>query len=87
MAGYSDIDPKIVADGVIAKDCYAVVYAPKTQRKRFPQSCVEVFDSMDADYDAADPARQRYAAQVIGPSRSSEGLKLFYLVRWLSAVD
>ncbi|MCB1736059.1 MAG: hypothetical protein H6981_14885 [Gammaproteobacteria bacterium] len=81
------MDPKIVADGVIARECYAVVYAPKANRKRFPANCVEVFDTLDAAYEAADPGARRFAAEVIGPSRSSEGQQLFYLVRWLSAVD
>ena len=87
MASSWQIDPKIVADGVVTRECFAVVYTHKARRKRFPASCVELFETMDADYEAADPGANRYAAEVIGPSRSSEGQKLFYLVRWLSAVD
>ncbi|MBK7026153.1 MAG: hypothetical protein IPH40_03965 [Polaromonas sp.] len=33
----------------------------------------------------ANPAQNLHAAEVVGPSRSSEGLKLYYLVRWLNA--
>jgi hypothetical protein len=32
---------------------------------------------------AADPEHHRHAAIVAGPSKSSEGQYLFYLVRWL----
>jgi hypothetical protein len=31
----------------------------------------------------ADPARQIHPAVVYGPSTSSEGQQIFYLVRWL----
>jgi hypothetical protein len=31
----------------------------------------------------SDPAHGKYAALVIGPSRSSEGFRLYYLKGWL----
>lgn len=68
----------------IVKDVYAVVYTPRRHRDRFPQNCVEVFDSMEEALAAADPAQKRYAAKVSGPSRSSEGQQLYYLLQWLS---
>ena len=61
----------------------AVVTARQARRKRFPEQVVEVVDSIDAAQRAADPARHRHAALVAGPSRSSEGVRLYYLVRWL----
>lgn len=67
---------------VVEEQC-AVVYAPRKGRDRFPENCVEVFASEEAAVAAADPAGKRYAARVLGPSRSSEGLRLYYLVRWL----
>jgi len=33
----------------------------------------------------ADPANKRYAAKMIGPARSSEGIRVFYLLEWLTA--
>lgn len=62
---------------------YAVVYAPRRGRKRFPASCVETFPSLEAALAAADPAGSRYPARVVGPSKSSEGLYVYYLDRWL----
>ncbi|MDP2431411.1 MAG: hypothetical protein Q8O33_05220 [Pseudomonadota bacterium] len=62
---------------------YVVIYAPRRNRKRFPESCVAVHVSEAAARAAAQPERGYYAAVASGPSRSSEGLRLFYLVRWL----
>lgn len=62
---------------------YAVVFTPRKQRKRFPENCVEIKPSVDAAVEAADPPGHRYPALVYGPSRSSEGFRLYYLVQWL----
>ncbi len=62
---------------------YAVVYVPRRSRNRFPASCVQIEPSADAALAAADPQRKRYAARVSGPSKSSEGQYLYYLVDWL----
>ncbi len=62
----------------------AVVYAPGgRRRKRFPENCVQLCPSEEAARAGADPAAHRYAAMVAGPSRSSEGFRLYYLVEWL----
>ena len=61
-----------------------VIYSPSGKsRKRFPEGVVEVYPSEAEALSHADPAQRRYAAIASGPSRSSEGFKLFYLVRWL----
>ncbi len=62
---------------------YVVIYTPQRKRKRFPESCVAVHVSEVAARAAAKPEQGYYAAVASGPSRSSEGLRLFYLVRWL----
>lgn len=62
---------------------YAVVYVPKRNRKRFSANCVELFDSAEAARAAAAPAQFRFSARVLGPSKSSEGQYLYYLVDWL----
>jgi hypothetical protein len=75
---FSDVESKVV--GTLA----VVIYSPSGKnRKRYPEGVVEVYAS-DADALAhADPPKNRHAAIASGPSRSSEGFKLFYLVRWL----
>lgn len=70
-------------DGRVVDEHFAVVYAPRRQRGRFPEDCVEVVPTAEAAREAADPEARRYAARVLGPSRSSEGIRLYYLVKWL----
>jgi hypothetical protein len=67
----------------VVEQHFAVVYAPRRQRDRFPESCVQPVDSAMAARTTADPAARRYPAIVVGPSRSSEGAMLYYLVQWL----
>lgn len=62
---------------------YVVIYAPQGNRKRFPESCVSVKLTETEARQAADPERGYRAAVASGPSRSSEGYRLYYLVRWL----
>lgn len=78
MRGYY-LDP----DSKVADEHFAVVYAPRRARDRFPENCVQIVDCEAAALDAADPDNKRYAARVVGPARSSEGLRVFYLVCWL----
>ncbi len=70
------------SDSEIVNEHFAVIYAPG-RRKRYPENCVEVFASEEEAVAAADPQKDRVAAVVLGPSRSSEGFRLYYLVRWL----
>jgi len=44
---------------------------------------VEIYASETEARAHADPDNNRHAAIASGPARSSEGFKLFYLVRWL----
>lgn len=62
---------------------YVVIYAPQRNRKRFPEACVAAHLSEAAARAAAKPELGYFAAVASGPSRSSEGLRLFYLLRWL----
>lgn len=63
---------------------FALVQATRGKRKRFPENCVEVTASAEAALQRQVPAQNLHAAEVMGPSRSSEGFRLYYLVRWLS---
>jgi hypothetical protein len=73
------IDP----EGKVVNERFALVYAPRRARDRFPESCVTVVDTEAAALAGADTAKHLYPARVIGPSRSSEGFRLYYLVNWL----
>lgn len=78
VQGYR-LDP----DGKVAGEHFAVVYAPKRTRDRVPEGNVQIVDSEAAARAGADATRHLMAARVVGPARSSEGLRLFYIVRWL----
>ncbi|MDH3355031.1 MAG: hypothetical protein OEL79_07440 [Chromatiales bacterium] len=64
---------------------YAVVYAPKVGRKkqRFPANVVTIYTTSEEAVAASNDEKKLIAAQVYGPSRSSEGVMLYYLSRWL----
>jgi len=80
VQGYS-LDPD--ANAKVADERYAVVYAPKRSRDRVPEGNVTVVESEQAALDRADPAKKLFPARVVGPARSSEGFRLYYIVRWL----
>lgn len=61
-----------------------VIYTPGGRsRKRYPENCVTVFSDDAAALAAARPEEGYHAAIASGPSRSSEGFRLYYLLRWL----
>ncbi|MEW5771365.1 MAG: hypothetical protein AB1831_13500 [Pseudomonadota bacterium] len=70
-------------EGGVVRARYVVIYAPKRSRKRFPEGCVTEYESAAQALAGARPAEGYHAAVASGPSRSSEGFRLYYLVRWL----
>lgn len=74
----SDSESPVVRTG------YMVIYAPRRgTRKRFPENCVVLHATETEAIAAARPEQGYHAAVASGPSRSSEGFFLYYLVRWL----
>ncbi|MGD2136657.1 MAG: hypothetical protein PVJ66_00085 [Gammaproteobacteria bacterium] len=67
----------------VSRERYAVIFTPRLNRKRFPAGCVEIHATREAAQAAADPANKRHAARVVGPSKSSEGQFIYYLLDWL----
>lgn len=67
----------------VSQECFAVIFTPRQSRKRFPAGCVEIFATAEAALAAADPDNKRHAARVVGPSKSSEGQFIYYLINWL----
>lgn len=61
----------------------ALIYSPQRRRTRFPENCVQVMKSAEEACNGADTGKNLYPARVLGPSRSSEGFNLYYLVDWL----
>jgi hypothetical protein len=62
---------------------FAAIFTPRTDRKRYPAACVEIYESEELALAAADPPKRRHAARVVGPSKSSEGQYIYYLMEWL----
>ncbi|MCY3803580.1 MAG: hypothetical protein OXG06_04135 [Gammaproteobacteria bacterium] len=79
MRGLVPPDP----EGGVSKIQYAVVYVPKRSRKRFAANCVEIKNDAEQAQAAADPGNKKFAAKVVGPSKSSEGQLIYYLLDWL----
>lgn len=73
------IDP----DSDVVEEHFAIIYAPRRHRDRFPENCVEIVDTEQTARDKAALRDKSYAAKVVGPSRSSEGFRLYYLEQWL----
>ena len=67
----------------VSQECFAVIFTPRQDRKRYPAGCVEVFATRQAALAAADPENKKHAATVVGPSKSSEGQFIYYLLGWL----
>jgi len=67
----------------LVKTCYAVIYTPSRRRKRFPENCVTPTDSAEQAIEQAAGRDDCHPARVMGPSRSSEGFRLYYLLDWL----
>jgi len=76
---FTDTEAKVVGTSAV------LIYSPagKRNRKRFPENCVELMADEDEAMRRADPDKGFHAAIASGPARSSEGFKLFYLIRWL----
>ena len=67
----------------VTAEVFAVVYIPGRQRSRYSETNVSVVDTAEAALAQARPAERYYAARLMGPARSSEGVRLYYLIEWL----
>ena len=79
MHGFVPLDP----DTKVSAERFAVVYVPGRSRNRFPSGCVEIVETEQEAINGGDEEKKRYPAKVIGPSKSSEGQQMYYLVQWL----
>lgn len=72
---------KLYLDPAQSKEVPALIRSPNKTRKRYPEGVVETVASEAEALERAEAGL--HPAIVIGPSRSSEGFRIFYLVRWL----
>jgi hypothetical protein len=75
--GYS-LDPHPSANA--AKEQFALVRIPRLKRERVPENQVKLMDDLQSALAQADATQHLYAAKVVGPARSSEGVYLYYLI-------
>jgi len=68
----------------VSKIQYAVVYAPRARRHRFSANCVQLCSSMEEAIERADLENDLLPGKVLGPSKSSEGQYIFYLIEWIN---
>lgn len=71
------------SDSDVVQHKFAVIYAPKRSRGRFAENCVFVVETELDAIDEANAEKHLYAAKVIGPSKSSEGQRIYYLEAWI----
>ena len=81
MHGFVPPDP----EGGVSEVRYAVVHAPRAKRHRFSANCVQIVSSKDEAIALSDHANNDHPAKVLGPSKSSEGQFIYYLVEWIAA--
>lgn len=74
------IDPESQALG----ERFVLIRTPRKRGIRFAAGCVTEVADEQAARQGADPEHHLHAALVYGPSLSSEGQRLFYLIRWLA---
>jgi hypothetical protein len=80
MKGYS-LDPHPQIN--IADRHFAVIYSRRKKRDRFPETIVTVYEDKLQALENASADNHLHAAEVIGPARSSEGIKIYYLLAWI----
>jgi hypothetical protein len=78
--------PKILIDpeSTSLDHRFAIIKTKRTDRARYPEGCVTVVDDEATALAGAGAQRGLHPAIVYGPSSSSEGQRLYYLVRWLA---
>lgn len=79
MRGFVPPDPQTS----VSDERYAVIYTPRKARTRFPAANTTVVSSADEAFEMSDAENKIYPARVIGPSKSSEGVSIYYLMHWL----
>jgi hypothetical protein len=77
--------PQVIVDpdSTSLAERFALIKSPSKRRARFPEGCVTLVETEELARGGRDESRKLLPAVVYGPSSSSEGQRLYYLVRWL----
>ena len=71
------------ADHLNPAERFAVLYVPGRKKQRYAENCVQLAQSHEQAVQLSAEKAHHYPACVYGPSKSSEGTRIYYLVRWL----
>lgn len=80
MKGYVPPDPA----GGVSKEHYAVIYAPRAKRHRFSANCVRICENQEQAILLSNTEKHCRPGKVLGPSKSTEGQYIYYLIEWIS---
>jgi hypothetical protein len=64
-------------------ECFALIKTTRKNRARYPEGCVTTVPDEASAQAGANPSANLHPAVVYGPSPSSEGVRVFFIVRWL----
>ena len=83
-SGYRPL-PNVIVDleSKSLSERFALIKSPRRNRPRYPEGCVTLVTDEAGARSGANPDKNLHPAIVYGPSHSSEGVRVFYLVRWL----
>jgi hypothetical protein len=70
-------------DSKSLEESFALIKTPRKNRARYPEGCVTILPDEAAARDGSNPPANLHPAVVYGPSPSSEGVRVFFIVRWL----
>jgi len=78
--------PQIVIDpeSKSLEERFALIKTPRKNRARYPEASVTLVANENEAHAGARPSRNLHPALVYGPSKSSEGQRIYYLMRWLN---
>ena len=68
----------------VSSEHWAIIHMPGRNRKRYPENCVQIVATEKEARAGAIPAQRLFPAKVLGPSKSSEGQMIYYLVEWIA---
>lgn len=77
--------PRVIIDSESQslQERFVLIRTSRKNRVRYPAGCVTTMPDEPSARQAADRSQNLHAALVYGPSVSSEGQRIYYLVRWL----
>lgn len=71
------------SDSKSLSEQFALIKTPRKNRMRYSEACVTIVDTEQQAHNQAQPEHEIFPAVVYGPSKSSENVCIYYLIKWL----